>query len=154
GGDSSRYSLYGDIEARSGDVLYKQLVFLTHRGMRLREDFTGFLLDVQTPIQRPHQQRGDLLDLDMTEETVGARGSARLKKPLFDQAQELELGYFARGDHVDGTQYRIERATGHPYHLDTDLESKIADLGLYADAGLRPNGWLTVRGGVRADLFA
>ena len=122
--------------------------------MDLRENFTGFLLDVQTPLQMPHAQRGDLIDLDMTEVTVGARGSARLRGEALGQRQELELGYFARGDHVDGTQMRIEAATGHPYHVDADLDSKIADIGLYADVNLRPLSWLAVRGGVRGDLFA
>src|SRR5207245_9194589 len=68
--------------------------------------------------------------------------------------QERGLGYFARGDHVDGTRYRIEQSTGHPYHLETSLTSKIADLGLYVDAGIKPLEWLTIRGGVRGDLFA
>jgi iron complex outermembrane recepter protein len=154
GGDSSCYSAAADIELRSGDMLYKQQVFAIYRGMRLRENFTGFLLDVQTPLQTPHGQRGDLLDLDVTSATVGARGSARLSSKVLGQTQELELGYFARGDDFDGTQARIETATGHPYHLDTSLTGKLGDVGLYADAGLRPLSWLTLRGGVRADLFA
>ncbi|MEO7331212.1 MAG: TonB-dependent receptor, partial [Minicystis sp.] len=118
------------------------------------ENFTGFLLDTQTPLQSPHAQRGDLLDLDSTAITVGARGSARLKRTALGRAQEIELGYFARGDVVDGTQSRIEAATGHPYHLDTDLHSKLGDLGLYADLALRPLSWITLRGGLRGDLFA
>jgi hypothetical protein len=122
--------------------------------MRLRENFTGFLLDVQTPLQSPHPQRGDLLDLDMTEDTLGARGSARLRGKLLGRPQELELGYFARGDRVEGTEQRVEAATGHPYKLDTDLVSKIGDIGLYADVNVRPLSWLTLRGGLRGDLFA
>jgi TonB family protein len=154
GGSSSRYSIAADVEARSGDTTFKQQVFLVYRGMRLRENFTGFLLDVQAPQQSPHGQRGDLLDLDLTEATIGLRGSARHRGELFGQKQEIELGYFARGDHVDATQMRVEHATGHPYHTDADLTSKLADVGLYADANLRPLSWLTLRGGVRGDLFA
>src|SRR5690606_630248 len=47
GGDSSRYSTWADIETRAGDTLLKQQVFFVERHMRLRENFTGFLLDVQ-----------------------------------------------------------------------------------------------------------
>jgi TonB family protein len=154
GGDASRYSIAADLETKSGDTVLKQQVFMIARGMRLREDFTGFLLDVQEPLQSPHGQRGDLLDLDQTAQTLGARGSARLRGEALGQRQELELGYFARGDHVDATQLRVEAATGHPYHTDASLESKLGDVGLYADLGLRPTSWLTLRGGLRADLFA
>ena len=154
GGDDSRYSVAASLGGKAGGVTYTQQVFVIDRGMRLRENFTGFLLDVQTPLQEPHGQRGDLIDLDMTEMTLGARGSARIEGKLFGQKQELELGYYARGDHVDGTEYRIEAATGAPYHLDTDLESKLGDIAIYADAGLRPASWITLRGGLRADLLA
>src|SRR6185369_9862329 len=61
GGSASRFSVAGDVEVKSGDTVYKQQVFAIYRGMRLRENFTGFLLDVQTPLQSPHGQRGDLL---------------------------------------------------------------------------------------------
>lgn len=154
GGDASRYSVSADLDARSGDTLFRQQIFAIHRGMRLRENFTGFLLDVQTRLQTPHPQRGDLLDLDMTEDTIGARGAARLRGAFQGRPQEIELGYFARGDSVEGTQQRIEKATGNPYKLDTSLASKLGDIGLYADLNLRPLSWLTVRGGLRGDLFA
>ena len=64
-----------------------------------------------------------------------------------------ELGYFARGDHVNGTRTRLQADTSGnpPYKIDADLESKIGDIGLYADANLRPLSWLTLRGGLRGD---
>lgn len=153
GGDSSRYSVWGDIETKSGDTLLKQQVFLIFRDMRLRENFTGFLLDVQKPVQSPHQQRGDLLDLHVDSETFGAKGSARWRTKALDQQQELELGYFARADRTASTQHRIEAATSVPYTTETDLDSRLGDIGIYGDAGLRPLGWLNLRGGVRGDLF-
>jgi len=153
GGDASRFSLAGDIETKQGDTIFRQQLFVIDRGMRLRENFTGFLLDVQEPLQAPHGQRGDLIDLDVQELTIGARGSARLKDTVLGQAQELELGYFARGDSVRGTQQRIEDANGHPYATDTDLESKLGDLGIYLDGNLHATHWLSLRGGLRGDLF-
>jgi TonB family protein len=153
GGDSSRYSVYGDLETRHGDTTYAQQVFLIDRDMRLIENFTGFLLDVQEPLQSLHQQRGDTLDLAVHEVTVGARGSSSFAGKLFGQKQTLELGYFARGDSVTGEQQRLEAATGHPYATDTNLESQLGDIGLYADASIKPLAWVTLRGGLRADLF-
>jgi TonB family protein len=153
GGDASRFSVAGDIETRTHDTTLKQQVFVIDRSMRLLENFTGFLLDVQEPLQSIHIQRGDELDLHSDEVTFGARGSARWHTKLFDQKQEIELGYFARGDKVHGTQQRLEAATGVPYLTETDLESNLGDIGVYADSDLRATKWLAFRGGVRADLF-
>lgn len=153
GGDAARYSTGGSIETKTGDTTLKQQVFLIKRTMRLVENFTGFLLDVQSPLQSVHEQRGDTLDLNVDETTVGARGSARMEAKALGQKQELELGYFARGDWTKGTQQRLEAATGAPYRTDTDLDSQLGDLGLYADASARALSWLNFRGGVRSDLF-
>jgi iron complex outermembrane receptor protein len=153
GGDSSRYSIAADVETRSGDTTLTQQVFLIKRDMRLLEDFTGFLLDVQQPLQSLHPQRGDELDLNANELTLGAKGSARWETKVLGEKQEVEFGYFARGDQVSGTQQRLEATTGVPYQTDTDLTSQLADIGLYGDANLRVNSWIAARGGVRADLF-
>ena len=122
--------------------------------MRLLENFTGFLLDVQEPLQTLHDQRGDMLDLNVHEETIGARGSARISGTAFGQRQELELGYFARGDQAAGTQQRLEASTGVPYQTDTDLVSQIGDIGLYGDANLHPWRWLSLRGGARSEFLS
>ncbi len=153
GGDASRYSIAADLVSKVGAVATENQIFFVWRTMRLRENFTGFLLDTQEPIQNLHSQRGDLLDLEVGELTLGARGSARTRATILGQLQELELGYFARGDKTTGTQYRIEAATGHPYKLETDLESTLGDIGLYGDLNLKPSAWLALRGGLRADLF-
>jgi hypothetical protein len=152
GGDASRYSLAADIESHPGDTVLSQQIFLIKRDMRLVENFTGFLLDVQEPLQSIHGQRGDTLDLNVHELTIGARGSARLHADAFGQRQELELGYFARGDQANGTQQRLEAATGVPYKTDTDLDSQLGDIGLYGDLNLRPLRWLSLRGGARAEI--
>jgi hypothetical protein len=153
GGDSSRYSLSADLDSRAADTTLSQQLFLTYRTMRILENFTGFLLDTQEPLQSVHTQRGDMLDLAVKETTIGARGSARWHGRAFDEPQHLELGYFARGDFTSGVQQRLAAATGHPYLTDTNLDATLGDIGLYADADLKPVHWLTVRGGVRGDLF-
>src|SRR5205085_746705 len=47
GGDASRYSLAADLESRAGDMTFAAQTFVIKRDMRLVENFTGFLLDVQ-----------------------------------------------------------------------------------------------------------
>ncbi|HEY5960562.1 MAG TPA: TonB family protein [Polyangiaceae bacterium] len=153
GGDGTRFSLSGDIEVPRGDTLYRQQFYAIARNMGIKENFTGYLLDPQEPIQNPHAQRGDLIDMAMTESTLGARGSSRTRLKVLGRQQELEVGYFARGDSVQGTQRRIEASTGHPYRVETDLDSRVANLGLYVDGNLSLLRWLSLRGGVRGDLF-
>jgi iron complex outermembrane recepter protein len=153
GEDTSRYSVAGALETRLGPFITQNQLFVVYRPLRLRDNFTGLLLDVQEPLQSPHGQRGDLLDLHNSAWTLGAKGSARLTGRLLRQRQELEIGYYARGDLVSAMQQRIEAATGHPYHTDTSLDSRLGDIGLYVDADLRFLRWLALRGGVRADLF-
>jgi TonB family protein len=153
GGDSFRASVAADLEKKTGDTLFGQQLFVVKRTMRLREDFTGYLLDVQEPWQTPHGQRGDLLDLDADETTIGARGFARIEGKALGETQQVELGYFARYDQVGGMQQRLSPTTLEAYHTDTDLESNLGDVGLYGAINLRPVSWLALRGGVRADVF-
>ncbi|HVR61807.1 MAG TPA: TonB family protein [Polyangia bacterium] len=153
GGDASRTSIAADLETHAGDTTFAQQVFVIKRDMRLLENFTGFLLDVQQPLQSVHGQRGDMLDLEVHETTIGARGWARLAGSWWGQRQELELGYFARGDDAAGTQQRLEASTGAPYKTEANLDSQIGDIGLYADASLRLGRWLALRGGGRAELL-
>ncbi|HEY8091152.1 MAG TPA: TonB-dependent receptor [Polyangiaceae bacterium] len=146
GGDASRWSVAGDVESRVGDVVLTQQVFGILRSMRLVEDFTGFALD---PV------RGDAVDLSVDVASVGARGAARLTKPALGQRQELEVGYYARGDQVSGSERRLDvTANNVPYATDADYTAKLGDIGVYADAGLRPLSWVTVRGGARAEVFS
>jgi iron complex outermembrane recepter protein len=153
GGDATHFSVSGEIESRSGGVVYRNQAFAILAGTRFRENFTGFLLDVQEPQQTLHGQRGDLIDQSTSATTVGARGFARTGVTALGHRQEAEVGYFARYDVTDGTQYRIEAATNAPYHVDLDLHSQTADIGVYGDLSLSPLAWLTLRGGARLDLF-
>jgi len=153
GGDSARFSLSSDLDTKVGDMQIGQQLFVISSGMRSRKNFTGFLLDVQKPVQRIHEQRGDMLDLDQEALTLGARGFGKFQGSAFGQRQELEFGYFARGDKVTASQQRLQASDGVPYATETNLASKLGDIGLYVDANLRLTSWLGLRGGVRSDLF-
>jgi iron complex outermembrane recepter protein len=153
GGDATRFSASAEIESRSGSVTYRNQGFAILGNSRIRENFTGFLLDVQQPQQTLHGQRGDLIDQSNSSVTVGARGFARTTLDALGRRHEAEVGYLARYDVTDGTEFRIEAATNAPYHVDLDLHSQTADVGLYGDLSLNPLSWLTLRGGARLDLF-
>ena len=153
GNTSTRFSLSATYENRFRQIDVSQQFFVIDRTMRLRENWTGFLLDVQEPTQTPHPQRGDLIDFQFDEVTFGARGLARWHGEALGMRQEFEGGYFARIDQTTSTQYRDMAANGDPYLTDADLTSTLADVGVYIDSNVRIAPWLTLRGGVRADMF-
>ena len=152
GGNGSRFQLAADLEQRSGGVTFQQQVFVIRRGLRLRENLTGFLLDSQAATQTPHGQRGDLFDLRVDETTYGARGFARTSTRAFGQTHALELGYYARGDDVTSHRQRVDTA-GVPYKTDANIDATLGDLGIYAEATLRPVRGLSIKAGARSDLF-
>ena len=157
GGDSSRHSIGATLNGRLGDMRLSQSMFFVFRDFRLRENFTGFQEDPQQTWQSRHNQRGDLIDQRSEQLTFGGRGSARESFSFLGQKQELELGYFARYDRIDGVQQRDQDRNGAgttiPYRKDLDLSSGLANLGIYGDASLKPVSWITLRGGLRGDFY-
>ena len=148
GQDSSRFSVAADLETHGGDTTFTQQLFAIDRSLRIREDFTGYVTDAGT-----EDPRGTMLDLAMTEQSLGARGAARTHVDWLGQHQDLELGYFARGDSVDNVQRLVNRATQAPYATNASLAGFLGDFGLYADASLKPLRWVTLRGGLREQIF-
>ncbi len=155
GGDTQRFSVSGDLHNHEGNFTNHHQIFAIYRSSRLLENFTGFITDIQQAQQSPHDQRGDLVDRDISAMTLGAKGYGRYRGRVFDRPQELEVGYSGRFDITSGQQQRILAGpdSNTPYHKDVDLDSKLSDLGLYADVNLSLLDWLVVRGGMRADLF-
>ena len=144
GQDASRYSIAADLETQSGDVTLAQQLYLVDRSLRIREDFTGY---AQDPVH------GDGLDLSVNEHTIGGRGWARMHGEMLGQRQELEIGYFARGDAVDDVQLSVDRATSKPYATQASLAGTLGEVAIYGDANVHVLPWIDVRGGVRGELF-
>lgn len=153
GGDSSRHSIGLTLNGRLGETKLSQSAFFVFRDFRIRDNYTGYQQDPQETWQSAHAQRGDLIDQRSKQITLGGRGSARQGWTLFGQKQELELGYYARYDGVEGVQQRDRAGTTTPYRTDLNLDSGLANLGIYADANLKPVSWVTLRGGLRGDFY-
>jgi hypothetical protein len=153
GNEASRASVSATYESRFDDTDVSQQFFVIQRTMRLRENWTGYLLDVQQPTQTLHDQRGDLIDFHFDELTLGGRGMARWHGTALGLRQELEAGYFARMDMTTSQQYRVAAGSSAPYKTDADLASTLGDVGTYLDANAHILPWLGLRGGVRADMF-
>jgi iron complex outermembrane receptor protein len=153
GNTATRASVSATYEGRFKEIEVSQQLFVIDRTMRLRENWTGFLLDVQEPTQEPHDQRGDLIDFHFDEVTFGGRGFARWHGEAFGLRQEFEGGYFARIDSTHSTQYRVAAGNNDPYAIEADYQSTLGDVGVYVDGNVHLWPWLGVRGGVRADMF-
>jgi hypothetical protein len=152
GGSGSRYHFSADVTKKAGNVTLAQQAFVIRRGLRLRENLTGFLLDTQQAFQSLHGQRGDLLDLQVDETTYGGRGFARSSFRALGQRQDVELGYYVRGDSVESQRNRVD-PSGIPYKTDVDLAARLGDLGVYGELTLRPLPGVTFKAGARSDLF-
>ncbi len=153
GNTASRASVAITYEKRFADIDTSQQIFVLDRTMRLRENWTGFLEDVQQPTQTPHDQRGDLIDFHYDDVAFGARGMARWHGNALGLRQEVEAGYFGRVDQNDNTQDRIAAGSNTPYLRDADYTSTLGDVGVYLDGNIHFLPWLGARGGVRADMF-
>jgi TonB family protein len=153
GNTASRASVSATYEKRFKDIDTSQQLYVIDRTMRLRENWTGFLLDVQQPTQSPHDQRGDLIDFHFDEVSIGARGMARWHGDFLGLRQEVEAGYFGRLDQTDSTQDRIAAGTNQAYLRDASYTSTLGDVGVYLDGNVHLLPRLALRGGVRADMF-
>lgn len=151
GGDSSRHSVSVRLSDRVGDTTLRQETYFVRRGMRLRENYTGFVEALSDPARPARVARGDAVDQHTEASTFGLRASARTRRTLGGLPQSVEFGLDGRLDRVHGTQDRDRFGTTVPYRRELDLDSTLTNVGLYADASLRPLWWLGLRGGVRAD---
>jgi hypothetical protein len=134
-------------------TLHHQL-FGVVRDQRLRENFTGFVTDVDASALGL-AQRGDGLELLSGGVTVGARGAwvRRSTAEGFLHGAQLELGYFGRYVDVTSRSRRLRAVDGAPYFTVFDNHLRVTNLALFAQGTLPLGQRVTLRGGVRADAF-
>ena len=153
GGDAQRYMASFDLESPVGDGVVTAQTFLIYRSLRIDENFTGFLLDVQRRGQSLHDQRGDAVQKDYWAITAGTRGGYRVHFNWFGRDQAVELGLYGRYDHTVPTLQRVRFGTQTPYLIDQMLQTDIVNVAGYLDAEIKPLPFLTLRGGVRQDVW-
>ena len=149
GGDVSRHSVALNLESGALGLT----AWGTYRTFRLRENFTGFLLDTQMPGQSPHEQRGDAIEQSNASFDVGTRAFAKLRTTFNNLPQVLEFGLYGRFVQGETSQRRMRFGTSIPYDTDFAFTPALANGALYVDADVRPWRWLAIRGGVRVDAF-
>jgi iron complex outermembrane receptor protein len=159
GGDSSRLLLTFDLAVGPQNRRFSQVAFFGLRDMRIRANFIGLVPEGELPTDgrgRPLDEwRGGAIELAYQALTAGTRGTYALSARIGGRKQTLTLGYAARYDRGSSVQLRLrERGDSVPYYRVFDREFSIVNLSGWLRAQLRPLSWLTVRGGLRADVFS
>jgi iron complex outermembrane recepter protein len=152
GGGQQRHFVSAELTQKlEKDGTVRHQLFATYRDMRLRENFTGYLNDIDTG----QPQRGDTLELRYHGLTAGIRGSwaQRLGAKDAQRRPTLELGYLGRFDTVESSSRRLRFADGVPYRQLFDNQLRITNIGLYAQATVPLGARFTLLGGLRVDAF-
>ena len=144
GGSTYRHLLSGKLSWARPNRRYELQAYGMLRGLRIRENFTGALLDA----------RGDGVDESYAVTTFGALSSYTLTPTFWRQRQRLELGFEARHDAGDTRMWRVRRDTSIPYAAVFDRQLALTHIAGYVRAELSPLPWLSLRGGARFDGFA
>ena len=156
GGESNRLLFSIDTTAGPDHAQFDQVLFFGLRTMRLRTNFTGWLTDssVDENGQLVEMQRGDGMEMRYKAMTAGSRGSYTRSGMLFDQRQDLSIGYALRFDQGTSEQLRLRSVTAIPYRQVFDNEFTVFNLAAWIRGQLRPFSWLALRGGIRLDGFS
>lgn len=143
GGSASRYLLAVGVRLERPTDRLSSTVWANLRQLRIRENFTGYLLD----------PRGDGLDERYETVTAGLRSAYRVRIPWEGRSHHAELGALARHDAGDSSAVRVRRERGVPYATLFDLGLNVTDIGAWIRGELHALEWLTLVAGLRVDAF-
>ena len=144
GGFSSRHGAVVELSLPRGRDRTSLSAFVSLRALRVRENFTGFLLD----------PRGDRFEQTYDAVTAGLTASHRASFTLFGRAHAWEVGLSARHDVTAQAMRRLRSADDAAYATPVDADVNATDVGLFVDLDLRVLPRVSLRGGVRADALA
>lgn len=142
GGDSSRFFFGAELRDGGREGSASLMPFIQQRSLRLRSNFTGFLVD---PVH------GDALQQTERRTTLGLRGSYGVALPLLSARDRLEAGLYARSDAIEQAQLRLAAADDSVVTSEVDASVSALDLAGWLELRVHPLSWLAVRAGLRAD---
>jgi len=120
------------------------VVFGGYRSLRIRENFTGFLVD---PL-------GDGLDEQYQVGMLGVRGRYRSSFTVFHRAQVMDLGIIVQRHDGDSRMLRLRRTDGAPHSAVFDDGIHLTHIGAHVGLDLSFIDELDARIALRADAFA
>jgi hypothetical protein len=153
GGSGSRAFVTAGADGSDAEGDWSILAFGSSRGMRLLENYTGFLLDDRRPGESDHDQRGDLLEQIYSARTFGLRARAVRKYEAGPIAGDLQGGAYGRFDDTSGEAYRLRDQDGVAYRTELDANTRQTNAAVWAELGAI--GWdrVTLRLGGRLESF-
>jgi iron complex outermembrane receptor protein len=141
GGASSRHQALAEVRYEGADTDAAFSTYLVRRDLRLRQNFTGYLLSPE----------GDGVSQTSGATTFG--GAGHYRRAVLERLVG-EIGVQFRHDRTNRVQDRLRTVDGQAFLRDLEDNLQITDLGLYVDGELTLPYDLTVRGGVRAEGLA
>ncbi len=160
GGDSSRSQLALELSHGDEDSRWSLTPYAILRSMRLRDDFTGYLVtptngtaaEVAAADKASAQGNSEQQVNDAS--TIGMTGTYRRALPIFAASDGLEAGIFARYDRITQAQKKLSIDSSQVTLDEVDAQVNATDVAGYADLSLHPLRRVVLRGGLRIDGLA
>ncbi|MBL8679977.1 MAG: TonB-dependent receptor plug domain-containing protein [Myxococcales bacterium] len=141
GGFSARHGGVTEVRFRHGALEGSLRAWVTRREFRVRENYTGFLLDA----------RGDRYEQRYEATSFGL--DADVRQPLLSWLT-ARGGAYARHDVTTQSMNRMRFMDDLLYRRDIDADVNATDIALWGELEARPLPWLEIHAGVRADGLA
>lgn len=142
GGDSTRSQLVLEFADGRPDSRWHFTPYLVWRSLRLRSDFTGYLVD---PVN------GDSIQQQNDATTLGLTSSYRLPLGLMSARDAVDVGVAMRSDDIVQSQRRLARSDDQVTATPVDASVRALDTAGFVDLLLVPHRRLELRGGMRMD---
>jgi len=143
GGASARGLLAVGVGLRRPQERLDLTIFGGYRSLRIRENFTGFLVS----------EEGDGLDEQVGTAQLGARGRYRLGFTLLGRAHVFDAGLIVRRTDGESRMLRVRRSDGAPHTAVFDDVLRLTHVGGHLGVELSFADALDASLAVRADAF-
>ncbi len=145
GGYSSRYQGVVEYVNRSGRADLHVAPYLVWRTLKLKQNYTGYLLD---------EVNGDTSQLQNQTTTLGVTTSARQAISLLSQDDQLEVGVSLRHDRIDQSQLDVGNENSRVLGTIVDAELSAVDAAAWLGLTTLPLSQVRVLAGLRVDGLA
>jgi TonB family protein len=160
GGDATRSQIVTELSRADDESRLSIAPYFVLRSMRLRQDYTGYLLTPVTGTAEEVRAANDASAQGNSEQqtndaiTFGLTGSYHRHFKVFAPNDTFEAGLSGRADVVDQAQDKLAIDSGSVTLPEVNSKVRATDVAGYADLAVHPISRLTLRGGGRVDGLA
>jgi TonB family protein len=145
GGFSSRYQFVGEYSGNSAGSAWSMASYLVLRGLELKQNYTGYLLD---------ERNGDTTQLTNESTSLGVNGRYRYPIRWLSRRDSIEAGISVRNDWVSQSQLGVDEAGSDVISRVVDAKIRALDAAGWLDLAVSPISRLKIRAGLRVDGLA